>query len=289
MILTKLSQTYNQEITLRVELSNLDDEVVILDDTTRAKVVINAKGFNLLPYFFNASKSLKIDAQKDAQKTAKNFIYILRNNRYQIKKIFGNSIEISEVKPDTIFYNYDLLASKKVPVKFISEIDYALGYDVIDKVKLEFDSVKIVGSKKQIDTIQFLNTEVLELKGVNSDISEIVKLKNDVEALDIIPNQLEVKGNVRRFTEGQFSIPVELINKPAEKTINYFPKDVDLIFYVDIESFKNVKKEDFKVVCDFNRFNYQEQRSLELQITKKPALVKSARLLQNKIEFIISE
>ena len=61
LLLTKLSQVYTQDIYLDIKLSNLDDELVIVNDsTTEAKVTVQAKGFSLLKYMFNNTKTISI-------------------------------------------------------------------------------------------------------------------------------------------------------------------------------------------------------------------------------------
>ncbi|ARV08141.1 hypothetical protein BTO05_00230 [Winogradskyella sp. PC-19] len=290
LMLTKLSQTYTHTIDLEINLYNLEDEVIVLEDSLSfSKVTMKAKGFSLLKYMFNNPKEINIDARSETVKRGKQILWDISNNKYQLNEAFGNSVEILDIKPDTIYFTIDVLASKKVPVKLMKDITYATGFDVINELRLSQDSVKIIGSKRYIDTISVINTEPLDLKNINSDISEEIAFMNTGSDIEILPKTLSVKGTVKRFTEGKFSIPIDLINTPIGKSVNFFPKNIDLIYYVDVENFKNVKQEDFKVVCDFSKLNNQYQNNLELQVLESSSLVKSVRLVQNRVEFIISD
>ena len=188
-----------------------------------------------------------------------------------------------------MYFAFDVLSSKKVPVQLIKDVSYASGFDVINELKLSKDSVKIIGSKRHLDTVMVIKTNKVTLDNVNSDISEQVTFINLSRDIEILPKSLELNGVVKRFTEGKFSLPVHLINAPIGKKVNFFPKNIDLIYYVDVERFKKVKPEDFTVVCDFSRLNNATQNNLELQIVKSSSFVKSSRLAQNRVEFIISD
>ena len=84
-------------------------------------------------------------------------------------------------------------------------------------------------------------------------------------------------------------MPINILNLPLDKEINYFPKQVEVVYYVDLENFNSVKATDFSVIADFENLNNSTQRFLELKIVKSPMLVKTTRLSQNKVEYIISE
>jgi len=289
-MLTKLSETNTQSIDLDIKLYNLEDEIVVLEDSLSSpQVTLRAKGFSLLKYMFMTSKTISVDAQNETSKRGKQLLWDIGNNKYQISQVFGNSVEILDIKPDTVYFAFDILSSKKVPVKLDNDISYASGFDVINELKLSKDSVKIIGSKRHLDTVRVIKTNKVTIDNVNSDISEQVTFINSSRDIEILPKSLELNGVVKRFTEGKFSLPVNLINAPIGKKVNFFPKNIDLIYYVDVERFKNVKPEDFKVVCDFSRLNNATQNNLELQIVKSSSFVKSSRLAQNRVEFIISD
>ncbi|WP_295832276.1 YbbR-like domain-containing protein [uncultured Winogradskyella sp.] len=290
LMLTKLSETNTQSIDLDIKLYNLEDEIVVLEDSLSSpQVTLRAKGFSLLKYMFKTSKTIRVDAQNETSKRGKQLLWDIGNNKYQISQIFGNSIEILDIKPDTVYFAFDVLSSKKVPVQLIKDVSYASGFDVINELKLSKDSVKIIGSKRHLDTVMVIKTNKVTLDNVNSDISEQVTFINLSRDIEILPKSLELNGVVKRFTEGKFSLPVHLINAPIGKKVNFFPKNIDLIYYVDVERFKKVKPEDFTVVCDFSRLNNATQNNLELQIVKSSSFVKSSRLAQNRVEFIISD
>ena len=291
LILTKLSETYTQEVTFNIELTNLEEEIILTSDSTNTvDVILSGKGFNMLPYSLYKSKIIYLDAQNDVYSTREKFYWDAVNNRHIINETIGNSIEIRSIKPDTLVMEFDVLATKIVPLRFKHNIIFEPGFDILGDYTLSQDSVKLVGSEAILNTISEIETKALKLDNIKTDIKQVVDLQTlDVSNITIIPNSIEVIGKVKRFTEGKLFVPINILNLPLDKEINYFPKQVEVVYYVDLENFNSVKATDFSVIADFENLNNSTQRFLELKIVKSPMLVKTTRLSQNKVEYIISE
>lgn len=290
LILTKFSEYYTQVIPLEVELINLDDEVVILNDSLNsAQITVKGKGFSLLKYMFDGIVPIELDAKTEVFSKEKKLFWDISNKKYKLTKEFGKDIEILSIRPDTLTFNFDVLSSKKVPVILNTSISYALGYDIVDKLRLSQDSVKIIGTKKVLDSINNIKTELFTLKNVSKNVSKSISFKEEISQIEIIPNKIEINGIVKRFTEGKVTIPIRLINAPLNKKVNYFPKTIDVLYYVDLDNFKKIRPKDFIVTCDFKNLEYEDSASLDVELTKVSPLVKRASIMQDRIEFIISD
>ena len=227
---------------------------------------------------------------KEVFKKGKTLLWDVSNNRYKLLQEFGNSVDILSIKPDTIEFHFDVLSSKNVPLLLNSNITYADGYEVLGQLELSQDSVKIIGSKQVIDSIKTIAPEPIVLEGINKDIEASVALQNNNgNMVSLVPEKIKIKGTVKRFTEGKLTIPIRLINEPLGKKINYFPKNVDVVYYVDLDNYNTIKPKNFEVICDFKEIKNENKSYLDLQLTKTSPLVKRARTLQNRIEFIISD
>jgi hypothetical protein len=291
LMLTKLSDNYTEKLVFDVNLTGLKDEIILVADSNNTiEVLVKSKGFNLLWYAFYDPRPIVVDANKETFKRGRTLSWDAVNKLYVIKENLGAAFDIISIDPDTLVFTYDILASKKVPIIFNKQIGYASGYDVLDELKLSQDSVKLIGSQNALQAIEKIETNILELKEVKENINQTLKFnKFDNPNITIVPNEIDVSGIVKRFTEGNLSVAVELINVPLDVKLNYFPKEVSLSYYVDLENYNLVKETDFKIVCDYNDLKNEEQRLLSIEIIEKSNLVKATRLKQNSIEFIILE
>ena len=92
---------------------------------------------------------------------------------------------------------------------------------------------------------------------------------------------------VGKFTEGTLEIPISVINLPVNTNINFFPKTVTVVYYVNLSDYNSIKALDFKVECDYSEIGNTNSPFLFPKLIKMPEAVKNARIKQNKVEYIL--
>ena len=256
------------------------------DSTNYIKAYVEAKGFSLIPFIFNTSKELIVDAESDVSLKSSHFVFDVKKHKYLIEEQLGSSYTLISTLPDTVLVEYSKRASKFVPIVFEKQINYAVGYDLKGDFSFNIDSVKVVGSAAEVNKIDSITTEQLVLTDIKSDIKKSVKLDiSNYSNVEIFPNTVSISGNVERFTEGIIEVPIEIVNQPENVTINYFPKAVTLSYYVDLENYDAIKPLDFKVECDYANLQ-NHQTYLIPKVVKKPNSIKRISIKQKRIDFI---
>ena len=273
LIFSKLSNDYKQTIKLKVSLANTEEEIVLDNDSTNfIDAYVEAKGFSLVPFIFKNSTDI--------------IIFDVQKHKFLIEGQLGKSYKILSLQPDTLFLNYSKSASKYVPINLNSAIEYAIGYDLKGNFSFNVDSVKVVGPSSVVENIKSLSTEKLELKNVQKDISEKIGFSiKDYSNVEVFPKTVSVSGKVTRFTEGTIQIPITISNKPNNIEINFFPKTVTVVYYVDLDEFNSIKAKDFMVECDYSEV-LDNQTYLVPKVVKKPEHVKRSSIKQKRIDFI---
>ena len=287
LIFSKLSNDYKQTIKLKISLENVDDEVILQNDSLNTIMAfIEAKGFALVPYLFKDYKTIVIDAKTDITTKKDVFIFNVQKNKFLIERQLGTSYELLSVQPDTLRLSYSKRATKVIPVVLNKTINFAIGYDVKGNYKLDIDSLKVVGASKAIEKLTSISTDVLTLNDVNTSINERVTIDVSKHSdIEVFPKFINVSANVTRFTEGKVNVPVTIINKPNNVEINHFPKTVTLSFYVDLEAYNSITANDFIVECNYLERS-ENQTYLVPKLIKKPDLIKRINIKQKRIDFI---
>ncbi len=289
--LTKLSKNYSETISFEIVYKNIPEQHHIdLDSTKKVKVKVNAYGFNLLKYSFY-KPTLDIDFNTDVVLKNKTYIWNSQQNAPKISSKFKNSVDVISIQPDTLRFPYQSLAVKKVPVRTEVSIEFASGYDMSSTIKVIPDSIKIIGSEKLISKIDYVSTEKIELKNINANIERSLDIEIDsaLKHLKLSENQVSIKGTVEKFTEGTFNIPVTIINLPSGVNINFFPKTIPVAYNVSLNNYNAVKSTDFRIECDYRNIDNTGKTFLIPQLIKVPETVKSARLKQRKVEFVLMQ
>ena len=288
LIFTKLSKQYTNTVVFNIEKVNVPQERVILNDSsTVLNLTLKTSGFKWLSYYFETPK-VQIDFSKDVYQ--KDSVYVWSKSKAFLSNTqLPNHVELLNMSPDTLVFKYGVYMVKKVPVILNSSIGFMQGYDVLGDYILEPDSIQIIGSDILVSEIQNIETDSILLSGIRADISETVKLKLPKEKeLKFSDTDIVLKASVDKFTEGTLKIPIQVINVPNGVSLNYFPKEVNVSYYVNLSNFNSIKSKDFKVVCDYNKIG-ENQSFLIPELVKSPKSVKKSKINQQRIEFIITE
>ncbi|WP_299522617.1 hypothetical protein [Winogradskyella sp.] len=285
LIISKLSNDYKQLIKLKVNLTDTEEEVILQQDSSNViDVLVEAKGFALVPYIFNKYKTIVLSSKTDMVTKPSHYLFDVQKNRFLIEGQLGSSYNVLSISPDTLILPYSKRASKYIPVDLDANIEYATGFDIKGGFTFSVDSVKIVGAQDKIENVNTISTKELKLSKVNSFIDEDIEIEA-IDDIDVFPKVVNVKADVKRFTEGTIEVPVTITGKPNNITINYFPKTVTISYYVDLDSYSSISTNDFEVECNFNQID-EDQTFFLPKITKSPNFIKRVNIKQKRVDFI---
>lgn len=290
-VFTKFSHTYTETATIKLNYTNLPDhKIIAMDSVPEIKVRVSAFGFRLLSYYFS-NQSMNVDLEKDTYIANASYVWLASKAQKQIEERMGASIEVLSVNPDTVRFNFDTLTVKIVPVRLRSSINYALGYNTMDSLKLKPDSIRIIGTVKDVNTINSITTKELKLNNINDNIQQEVPLDlpKKTEQLKFSAEKVEVSLHVEKFTEGTLEVPVSILNLPEDREINYFPKTIKVFYYVSLRNYKAVTISDFSIDCDFDKATSKNQSFFSPTLTINSKFIKTAKMKQDKVEYIITQ
>jgi len=291
LVFAKLSKTYTETVVFHINYSNVPEQHSISSDhDSIIKVRVKSYGFNLLSHNF-FKHSINVDFKKETRKRGEQYIWETEKGFTKIRTKLGSKFEVLSIAPDSLVFPFEIMTVKTVPVKPDLEISYSAGYDILDSLTVQPDSVKVIGPKNIVEKISKIKTTKKKLKDVNVSINETLELKLDksFKNVKLDKNSVKLTGTVEKYTEGTFEVPVNIINLPKGIKINYFPKTVLVSYYVSLENYKEIKSSDFEIVCDYAQLESRDGTFFIPQLVSKPELVRSAKIKQSKVEFIIIE
>lgn len=288
LIFSKLSKEYTNTIAFEIEKQNIPEEYIILNDSIKFYITLKTHGYKWLNYYMSKPK-IKIDFSKDVY--IKEGVFVWNKSIAYLKNTqFEKQVELLNISPDTLAFRYGINLVKKVPVKVNVNVNFAPGYNMSTELVSEPDSIVVVGPNILVSEINFLETDGMSVDNVKSNLSSTVKLKLPKNKLDLkfSNNQVLIKAKVEKFTEGSLSIPITIVNKPKEIELKYFPRTVNIFYYVSLSNYSKISNKDFKVVCDYSKIS-DNQSFLTPEFAKIPEHVKNVKMNQQRIEFIITK
>lgn len=286
-IIIKLSNESSYTLSLEViPIHHNLKEVLLQKNPKYIDVTLKSSGFRMLKYVI-ADLKLPVDFNS-LNKSNNSYFWGEDKQRLLVTDFFGSSVDIMELTPKNLTFEFEEQSVKTIPVKILSNITLANGYDFSTPLGCFPDSVDVVGSKKLLKQINEIYTFPLKIDNLNSNINESLELDLPKHLDGLILSQIEVDviGTVEKYTEGVVRVPVRLINVPNDQIVSIFPKEISVVFYTSLKEFKSISAKDFIIECDFNALDDNDDFLIP-KLTSYPNSAKRVSLQSNQIQFVI--
>lgn len=286
--LIKLSNPYTDTIKMTVTYTNLaDDKILLGNQENIVEAQVKTTGFRMLRQKMFKS-SIEVDL-KNVNKLKEESFYVLADDA--INKHFYQDTEILKVSPDTLFVKLGKNKTKEVPVIHQLALTFEKGYNLYDSLQIEPKTITISGPEDLVDAQKVVYTEIRQLEAINKDIAlNINLLKNDsLKRLTYSTTEVKAIAKVDKFTEGKLNIPLRVTNLPQGYSVKLFPKEVTVTYTANISDFNTITTNDFLIVCDYNDVANTGASFFIPKLGKLPKKVKTYRIDNKKINFLIKK
>jgi len=188
--LNELSTELGTTINYPVRYVNPPKERIVIGELPRKLAMeLRGPGYSILKMKLSGSKApVVIDFSKAASKRVpgrKTHYYLVTSGMIQdFSKQLHADFEILSIKPDTVFYAYDRLVERRMPVIPDIHTEAAPGNKTI--VVSEPDSVTVKGPEHIIDTLSGIRTRHRSFKRMDENFKTTIPLvcPEYIEALD---------------------------------------------------------------------------------------------------------
>lgn len=288
--LNALSKDYTTTVSYPVRYVNPPQNMFLTSNPpAKFQLQVNAYGFSLLRHKLSLSASpviLDLTTIRQEEDGFENIVTVQTQNLInRISEQVSGEITITDITPKVLTLIFDSLESKTVPVEANIKTDFKSQFFQKGPFAFSPESVQISGPASVLDTLQSLETEFAEIKGIDSDIEKTLKI-NHPENTDISQKKTTLQIPVERFTEKEISVPVQVRNKPEDLNIKLFPSEVKVSFLVGMSEYENITAADFRAFVDYNEADHNTE-TLEINIESKPPFIQLRRISPQAVEFLI--
>ncbi|MBC8769467.1 YbbR-like domain-containing protein [Arenibacter sp. BSSL-BM3] len=285
---SNLGEQYTNNATFDIYYGSTPDSLLLNSVSKRnIKVRLRASGFQFLMFGFK-NKTVVVDLSELERRGSKYFVSPL-TYRSQIENQLSKFITVVDMDRDTLFFNFQKLYRKKVPVIPKVTIDLDQNYLMDKSYTLLPDSITVIGPKKEIDTLKGISTQALVLPHTTTDVSKKLKLDlpGNLKNTKYSERSVTISAKIFRFSEKVFKVPVEVVNVPEGVEIRTFPEMASVLCRGRSSAIKELSVTDFVVTADYSSLRDKSENILELKLAKKPDSLNMVQLRENKVEFIL--
>jgi len=255
----KMEDNYQYQFQIPLRITNLGPDRIINSDIPRKiKIISWGRGKDLFSLMLRKDLFYDLDVSR-VKKSAK---IVLEKN--QIKFLHKRDIEILNiVDPETVTVTITRLITRKVPVVPEVQIQTLPGYTVVGPLKLEPDSVEVVGPPSAIKTITAVHTQKKLYRKIKRDLEKKIRLlKPPFEHVKILTDEVYLTVDVQKLMEKKlYEIPVAVINTPRNLKVTVLPSTLSLVLEGGSDLLLNVTKKDVKAYIDYQKVRYSRKKS----------------------------
>lgn len=281
-LFTTLSKSYENIVVSPISYENLPADKTsteVLPDSLHLRY--QGLGWSIFSSNLNTKKPFIVDyAKVNGPKLRSSQLLEIVN------KTIKADINILEINPPEINFNFENKFEKKVPV--ITNVDFTFAplYDQVSPLSISPDSIFIYGPEDEVKKINQWEALPIAFKNINRNIKNSIGLKKTTNpTINLSDSIITYALSVEQFTEKTLQIPVKLLNAPEDTEVVILPKKVTLTVQVPLSNYQALSASDFNVTADYQAA--LDDKSITLEIERKPPMVKNVKVSPAFVEYII--
>lgn len=292
--LNALSKEYSVDLAFPVRYTNMPANKVLANNPPKQFILkVNSYGFTILrhklsmafsPIIFNVNEFTG-GRIENSDKTRFSIA-----TRQFIKRLSGqvsNELQIVEIQPDTIYFEFDRLVKRQVKVKPDINYTFKKQFYASGSVFSEPDSIVIAGPESILDTLRYVETRAQSFGELDKTITQTIHLK-EYDNLELEPKQVSVTIPLEEFTQKQLMVPIRVIDAPGDVIIKLFPERVKLSFLVGLSHFNEINEGQFVLTVPYADIE-SKKPVLGVSILSHPQYILSISVSPEQVEYLIEK
>lgn len=230
-LIHNLSLKYNDYLRVYVVAHcNMDGHSEV--SANRAEVIARCRttGYNVIRTDLRGrgkAVDVNFDASEMKHKDGDVF-YLTASDLQEYAHVFyGDDVTVEYFLTDTLFFRFPYEDFKRVPVQPVYSLSYESQYMADGDFEVVPDTVTVYGQPFQLENIEKVYTKPIKFSNVSEDLQGVIGIES-IKGLRVPVTEVHYSQDVTRFVELQRSLPVQVINLPADKGMIALPSYVDV-------------------------------------------------------------
>ncbi len=291
-LLMILSDNFTDEIEFPVNYVNYPEGMVLVSKPAKyITAQVKSKGYEIASASLSYKNNVNIDLSKLRLKRSAYGRYVAAIPTSKFRYNIISQLKVDDVgksfRPDSIYFVFDSLKTKKLKVSLNSNIKYANGYTQYGNPTISPAFVIAEGPAFNLKKINCVKTDSLILSDVKRDINQTVRLQSMGGLIKLNKNEVDVSFRVEKFSEFSVSVPVTVVSNVPDLKVKTFPSMVKVTCSMALPDYKMLSDTSFEVTARLDSLDLLNENKVILNITKKPINAKSISLSDESIEYVL--
>ena len=290
-----LSKEYTIDIEYGIVYQKAPNNLIIVNKPSSTLIFsVEGTGWDLLRHrYFSGKSEINIDLSNlKLKKENGHYTSTISTSGYReefLQKL-GAGNALREIVPQTIFLQFESVASKKVPVIADLQLTFKNQFFLYDRVRIIPDHIIVSGRQDKVDSVDKVTTQKLVLNDIDADSKntiQIVGLESD--DLKFSPEEVIIELNVEEYAEDVIELYVRVISND-NLSFRTFPEKVKVLYHVPLKEYARVDSEGFEATAEYiSGVSGENGRWLNVNVSRKPSFVKVIRITPERVEYLMLE
>ncbi len=282
-VLLSLDSEVQRDYEVPVELTDVPDSVTVIGNIpNHIGVSVQAKGSQLLRYTWGTLPTLKM---KFTENVSEKNIFSLSKVKIdsRLRDYFGQGVQISSVRPDSLRVPYTTAPGVSVPIVINADVHPTLQSIINGPIKADIDSVKVYGINGVPLSLTHVETENFSRASLR-DTTRIEVAIKPISGLRIIPDKVIVTIPVEPLILKTRSVAVDKVGMPENVGMITFPSRIEVNYLLPLSEYH--KDMPLRAFVDYSDINTSTQK-VKVNLSALPAVCRNISVVPDSVEYII--
>ena len=268
-----LSNEYYSTITVQLKITDLPDGYTTTTNyPTKVTIKMKGKGWKIAVERIGSISDFLVSAKYDSGKVKANLYNYLSDNRW-----LTGEMEVININPDTIAFNVEKIASKKIRIVPAINIIYKSGFGPAEPLYIYPDSTLVYGPWCEIKNMSSVTTEVISFKNVDSKINSKLSLANR-QGLEYEIKSTSLFVDIQKIVTMDFNdLEVKISDIPKDREVLILPNKVSIGVSGGIDILGKIVPDQFKISVNYRNIVLDTLGSVkpDIELPKNVSLIYS--------------
>ncbi len=268
--LNRMQTPFDRTVTVPISYSLPDQMAFEEPPLQNAQIVIQANGWDLFSRPIGG-----INAVLNADSVQEIPLRTLASAQLGVK--------VLNCEPESISVIVNDAEEKVIPITPVTQIGFAKGYSMSERVRLYPSSVRVIGPKKLIAGLTEIQTDTIVVRNLRGEVKMNINLNtNPLLRFDVMQTRAVLKAE--QFTEKTIIAEINLENAPMK--LKVFPNKIKIDCAVPLSKYNDVNASQFVLTVDVNLANAKgKSNNIPITILKKSEYAQNIKLTPETVEF----
>ncbi len=247
--LVNLNKTYTASLRFPAKVLGVPDTIELHPKVfPSVELSVEGLGGTLMSYLLRLQRdTLNIGFSRDSEKG-----FLLTKNMASAWQGTLQGVRlVSVLGPDSLHYSLDYKVEKWLPLASQVEVKLATSHILEYPPSLFPDSVRIIGPKRMVDTLDYWLTEPLTTAPLSKEQVIEVGIVDTFSTIQVSPRVALIQVKPVLYSQTDLSIPIRLINLPPDIDIKLEKQYLSLTCLVPLSMFEQIQGGSYESVIDY--------------------------------------